>query len=447
MPLSTAHATRARIRVLLLAGAAVEAALFIWLAAGDEEAFRTFVSTPDTSTYLGVAQLLAEEHTLGATPRTLGYPLFAAAIYFVAGKFYGPYALVALQLLLNLGLTWLGWRLLERMAPEISLRMRTAATLFLFWAGLGMAAFLMTDLLAALCFTAFLYGFLFWRDWRGAVVAAAALGVATLTRPTFTFFPLLLPLAAYLVRHVTSRIPAAHIVLFASFSIAATSVSLVYQYRFNQYIGPSPILNVPIQEMLYLGVVRPQSPATDYSTFQQQFAAEIERRAGRPFSTIALADKERYAKEVFRDALRKHPGRITAVLVTNAGKYVFAPIESIVARMSTEVISFEAYGRYVRPVIFAMCLPILVLALMPPLGQQPGRRMYYSLVMVFLVYIVGFSAIGAGSGERIRFPMLAFMLPVALWNARRIGEGLHSRLGVSLANRPAQCPTTSQAGK
>jgi hypothetical protein len=237
------------------------------------------------------------------------------------------------------------------------------------------------------------------------------------------------------------------VLLFVASSVAATSISVGYQYTFNQYLGPSPLVSVPIQEMLYYGVVQPQSPSTDYATFQRQFAAEIQKRAGRPYPTITLADREMYAKQVFREAFRTHPGSITAVVAMNAAKYLFAPVESIVARASTEFISFAAYGRYVRPVVAAVCLPIFVLSLLPPLAHQRRQRTYYLLMMVFLLYIVGFSAIGAGSGERIRFPMLSFMMPVALWNARRIGEVLHSRLGVSLVSRAAQCPTTSQAGK
>jgi hypothetical protein len=58
--------------------------------------------------------------------------------------------------------------------------------------------------------------------------------------------------------------------------------------------------------------------------------------------------------------------------------------------------------------------------------------MYYALTLMLLLYIIGFSAIGAGSGERIRFPMLVFMTPVALWNASSLRDLLQARFGEPL---------------
>jgi hypothetical protein len=333
------------------------------------------------------------------------------------------------QLLLNLAFTWFGWRLLQRIAPETGLWLRTAATVLLFWAGMGMAAFLMTDFLASFCFSLFLYGLLFWRDRWGALVSAAALAVATLTRPTFTFLPLLLPAIAYLVHRVTSKIPAAHLLLFAAASVAATSVSVTYQYEFNRYAGPSPLLILPIQEMLYHGIVQQQNPAMDYPTFQRQFAANVEARAGRPFATLSLGERERTAKEIFGETFRKYPVEITVNVLKNAVKYVFVPIESSVSRFWAMYAGASTYVTAVRPIVALVCLPIWFLSLVPPIASTHRRRMYYLLMLACLVYIIGFSSISTGSGERIRFPILMFMLPVLMWNV----QWVRSRLGV----RPA----------
>jgi len=408
---------------ILVGAAAVEVSLFLWFVAIGRAAFIEFVWTPDTSSYIRVAQQLAERHTLAEGPRTLGYPVFAAAAYVIGGGLYAPYILIALQLLLNLGFTWLGWRLLQRIAPEAGLRLRSAATVLLFWAGMGMAAFLMTDFLAAFCFSVFLYGLLFWRDRWGALVSAGALAVATLTRPTFTFLPLLLPAAAYLVRRITSKIPATHLLLFAACSIAATSVSVAYQYAFNRYAGPSPLLILPIQEMLYHGVVRQRSPAPDYATFQQQFAAEVEKRAGRPFATLTAGERERTAKEIFGEAFRAYPVEITANVLKNALKYVFVPVESSLSRFWAIYASASTYATAVRPIVALVWFPVWTLALVPPIESTPRRRMYYLLMMGCLAYIIGFSSISTGSGERIRFPVLMFMFPVLMWNV----EWLRSR--------------------
>ncbi len=427
-----ARGSKRAIVLILLGAAVVELLLFIWLVAAGHKTFVNFVWTPDTASYIRVSEQLAQHHTLAATPRTLGYPLFAAAAYYIGGQTSGLYIVIAVQLLLNLGLTWLGWRLLERTASDVRVSWRVAATLFLFVAGMGMAAFVMTDLLAAGSFAIFLYGLLFWRDSSRALIAGAALACATLTRPTFTFVPLLLPAAAYFVRHVTSRIPAAHVLLFVAFSLVATSVSLAYQYTFNRYLGPSPLLHIPIQEMLYHGVVQHQGVATDYVTFQREFATTIEERAGRPLAAISLAEREAHAKQLFREEFRSHPFGITAVVVTNAVKYMFAPVESLSWRTAAFYMTWETYERYLRPVIAAACLPIFVLSLLPPAGHSRAHRMYYALTLMLLLYIIGFSAIGAGSGERIRFPMLVFMTPVALWNASSLRDLLQARFGEPL---------------
>ena len=429
---------------LLIGAAAVELLLFLWLAANGREAFLELVSTPDTSSYLGVAQQLADTHTLAASSRTLGYPLFAAVGYVIGGETYGPYIVIGAQLLLNLFLTWLGWRVLERLASEASVRLRIAATVFLFWAGMGMAALLMSDFLAGLCFAVFLYGFLFWRQRRGALLAACALALATLTRPTFILVPVLLPAAAYIVRQVTTKIPAAHLLVFAACCVAATSLSLDYQYKFNRYVGPSPILIYPIQEMLYHGIAAQRSTSQDYAVFQREFATEIAKRGGQPFGRMSVADREAYAKQLLREGFVAHPFSITVVVVTNAFKYVFAPVELVISRVANELLSPATYRRFVRPVIVAACVPIFLLSLLPPMGHFRGQRPYYALVMLFLLYIIGLSAISYGSGERIRFPILAFMAPVAVWNARTFCDAVQARFSVPRLSTAAD-PTNDRA--
>ena len=57
--------------------------------------------------------------------------------------------------------------------------------------------------------------------------------------------------------------------------------------------------------------------------------------------------------------------------------------------------------------------------------------MYYVLVMMWLVYVVGVSAIGVGQGERYRFAVLVFMLPVMIWNV----QALHDRFSSWIHNR------------
>jgi 4-amino-4-deoxy-L-arabinose transferase-like glycosyltransferase len=237
---------------ILIACAAIELLLFCWLCFLGQEAFREFVSTPDTSTYASVALQLAENATLISSRRTLGYPLFLSLGYLIGGRSYGTYVVITTQLILNIVFTWGCWRLLQRITPAAGTRLRSIVTLFFFWAGMGMATYLLTDFLASFLFGVFLYGMLFWRSRSSVLLSGTSLALATLTRPTFIFIPFLLPFAAYLIGRFTSKVPRSHLVSFILFSFIATCISIIYQHTFNGYIGVSPIFTQTAEEFTYL---------------------------------------------------------------------------------------------------------------------------------------------------------------------------------------------------
>jgi hypothetical protein len=303
------------------------------------------------------------------------------------------------------------------MVPTSSTAMRTVATAFFFWAGLGMALYLMSDFLAALLFFVFLYGCLFWRSGTRTVLTGLSLALATLTRPTFTLFFVLIPVIGWLVRRCTSKIPTRDLVAYMIFSTAATAISISYQYAFYGYLGPSPNVAQPIKETLYYGVVRFNEPLVDYESFRTRFEAEVERRAGRTYSALSPGERDIVAREIFREQWRVHPKEIATNYLTNFLKYIFAPIESIPLRIAELYVGEDGYMRYVRPVLGVVCLPIWFLSLMPPTAAPRNQKAFYLLVMICLFYIVTLSAIGSGQGERYRFPVLAFMLPIAVWNS------------------------------
>jgi hypothetical protein len=306
------------------------------------------------------------------------------------------------------------------MAPTVPIGIRASATLFFFWAGLGMALYLLSDFLAALFFAVFMYGLLFWRHRSGLAIAAGALAIATLLRPTFTIFPVLLPFLAWFVGRCTSKISNRNLLLYVACSMAATGVSVGYQYAYSRYLGPSPNLINPIRETLYGGVVKGRNPSPDYETFKKEFEREVEKRARREYVKLSPTEEETYAKAIFRDEFAAHPIEIGANFAGNFIKYLFVPVESNVMRLVEMDVGDRAYFRYVRPIVGAMCLPIWILSFVPPLDGPKKHRMFYWAIMTCVVYVVGLSAIGTGAGERYRFPLLMFMLPVAIWNAQWI---------------------------
>jgi hypothetical protein len=67
--------------------------------------------------------------------------------------------------------------------------------------------------------------------------------------------------------------------------------------------------------------------------------------------------------------------------------------------------------------MFALFLPLWMLFLLPPVTSGSKGIAYYLLVLLLLLYILGISLHTKDQGERIRFPMLAFMVPLILINA------------------------------
>jgi hypothetical protein len=414
---------------ILTIGAAIELLVFSWLVAQGRPAFMAFVWTPDTPGYYRVAEPLAREFTLIGGHRTLGYPVVLALAEVIGGAGNGHYLVILLQLVLNLGFTWGCWRLLLRLAPDTRVSLRASATAVFFLAGLGMACLLMTDFIAAAFFALFLYGMLFWRTRAAVLLSGLGLAFATLTRPSFTFIPVLLPAFAYCIRRVTSSLPAIHVLGLAALSVCATGVSVAYQYAYNGYLGPSPILILQIRETIYYGIEKGRGSDSEFAAFVERFERRIERRAGRPYAGLSLSEQEGHARAIFREEAAAHPGAVVAAVLRNFVKYLFVPVESIVMRFALSYLSRDAYAAYVRPLLALGFLPIWLLALAPPVRSSDSRKMYYALMWVCVLCLVGFGAITTGSGERIRFPVLAFMLPVMVWNAQSLQTRLRAGIG------------------
>lgn len=382
----------------------IEVVVFVWLSSLGQDGFKKIVSSPDTVEYVQVAHALAEKGQLIASRRTLGYPMFMALGYGLGGDLYGPQIVIAVQLILNVVFTFLCWRLLERITPNVSVGLRAVATLVFFWAGLGMALNLLSDFLASFLFAVFLYGMLFWRKPLLCILSGSCLAVATLTRPTFILIPFLVPLSAFLVGRVTSKVPASYVLVFIFSSLAATGASIVYQYRLSGYLGPSSVVSQNIGRMLSYD---------DYEEFRTKIADYAHLNSA---GDLSPAEEEKYARELFWQELFASPQKIILPLLQTLVKYIFVPIEYVVAKFTVFIRDDATYVGYVRPVLFAVFLPMWILFLIPPFRSASKVIAFYSLTMILLLYILGISLHTKDQGERIRFPMLAFMLPVILCN-------------------------------
>jgi hypothetical protein len=411
---------------LLTACAVVELLMFVGLCALGDQAFMAFIWSPDTPEYQRVALQLAETFTLTPSRRTIGYPLVLSVANYIGGRGYWMHSMIAAQLIINLVFTWGCWILLERLVPAVRWQHRTIVTLLFFWAGLGMAFNLLTDFMAAFLFGVFLFGMLFWRTPSSVLLSGGALALATLTRPTFTFIPFLLPIAAYLVGRATTKVPWQHLVAFTLFSVAATGISASRQYAEYGYTGPAPyVLTLNIQETLYNASAEGGLTTQDATAYLADFEGEIAKRAGQAYATLSPGEQERHARQIFVEALAAHPRVITSRLLKNFTKYLFAPIEGAIQKLTTLYAGEQTYLSGVRPILVVAGIPIWLLALAPPVRSPNNFRMYYLLMLTCVLYVVGISAITNFAGERIRFPVLPFMLPVMAWNIHRLYGYLH----------------------
>jgi len=392
----------------------IESAVGFWLWQHGSNTFDTFVSDPDTPGYVGVGWHLAETFKLPPSPRTLGYPFFLAIGDLLGGPDYGSYLAVAIQLALNILMTVVCWRMLERLVPRVSETLRLLVTLLFFWAGLGMALFLMTDFMAAVWFGMFVYGFLFWRSRTGLVMAGVGLALATLTRPTFTFVPLLLPLAAYLAGRVSSKVPFGAVVAIAGLGLAATGASIAYQYTFDRYLGPSPVLLRNVEDSLYHSEI--EGSGMTLTDYQRQFEQRTADAAGKDFSELSPRERDLIAGTVLREAMVAHPVKLTLHWGMNFLKYLLVPVESTILRMITRNHSFETYNGVIRPLLLLICLPLWVFALAPPINGSQRERMYHWFMLLCVTYVIAVSSVASGAGERMRFPVLMLMLPTMAWN-------------------------------
>jgi hypothetical protein len=412
---------RGTIFYILIACTSAELLLFLWLASFGYETFMTFVTEPDTESYISVARQLVQNATLIASPRTLGYPLFLSLGYFAGGMRYGIYIVIAMQLILNIVFLFGFWRLLQHLAPDAKTKLKISITLLFFWAGIGMAFDLISDFLAAFFFGLFLYGMLFWRSWSSVFLTGISLALATLIRPTFTFVPFLIPIAAYFIGRFTSKVPRLHILIFVILSLMATGVSVIYQYSSYGYTGPSNIVTKNIGRILHYALTGHEITKDGY----ERFNAKIAEYANIPYNDLSERDKEKYAIRIFLNELSSKPGVVIGCLFKTFFKYIFVPIEAFVGKLAVLYESEQLYFTYVRPILALVCLPLWLLSLIPPVGL-PKKKAYYLLVIMFLVYVVGVTVINPLQGERIRFPMLAFMLSVMVWNVQRVSRSIHS---------------------
>lgn len=416
---SAAGGRRHPFAILFLVAIGIELAVFVWLCLLDRDTFLSIATAPDTGTYVKIAQGLIDTGTVPLDGfRTLGYPLFLYPCLLIGGPTFVYQVAVAFQLIFNLLLVWLFWKFLERAAAPVAMPIRLIMTAIFFAAGMGLALWILTDFQAGLLFGLFIYCLLFKRSWPWVIVGGLAIGMATLTRPTFTAFAVLIPVAALLARRFTSKVPWSQVAVYVLCSLLACGINSVQTYRSRNVTGSDSftvfhMLCVPFYNHI-------DGEETDLVAYKAKFQREIAERAGRPYSELTRAEKEPLARQWMTEKIMAHPGRFVLGCTKSFLKYLFVPIERPADVATATLISEDQYYAVLRPILFGLCLPLWILSIFPPLGHPRRYMFYYLIVVVLVLYVLGWSSLVGGAGERYRFPVLAALFSLAALNLQSV---------------------------
>jgi hypothetical protein len=400
--------------------AALSACLFLVAAFRGPEAFRVAVSLPDGEGYTSAAWSLLKQGTMPReSVRTLGYPLFLAGCFGIGGETYGAHVAIAVQLVLNLMLMPLSWSYLTHVSNQVSRRFRLIAAYCVWFAGLGLAALLMTDLLAAFCFNVFLFGFCFRRTRRWVALAGGCLLFATLARPAFNGMFVLLPFLALLVNRFARRIPWKQVAVYSVCSICGFGVNSL-QERYSSEVKGREI-SVKEYGIMFWNARYTLGGCTadNREAALAQYRQSVADRMGKDYEMLSRREKETGAWRLLRDLVFAQPSTFVIGLVEHSLKTLVAPVDSLAGWGARFFFGPETVlPKVVRFLIFLLCMPLWLLAYLP--GKEVRQRFGAYLIFsgIVLAYVVGLTALLAeGCGERYRLPLLMMILVTAALQA------------------------------
>jgi hypothetical protein len=392
----------------------VELLAFAWLCVHGRESLVRAVTEPDTQSYVDFANsLLHVTDGPNESNRTAGYPLFLALCLLLGGRQWFYHVAIGLQLALNIALTAFFWKFFEQLLGKQHATEALLFTAIFFVGGLGTALQVLSDFQAGFLLAILLCVLLFGRRMWLAFGGGAAAALLVLTRPSFLALPAVLLLCALIVRRTAWRIPATNLAVIVVLSLVGVGLSLGRDYQtrdarragflvFNARAGTC--------EKFGLG-----GAARDP---RKVFEDEVGTHAGRPYEELTQTERSKYALLTLLRHVQREPQRFMVGLLRTLAKYTFVPLETALAVLSGGLYSSEARS-WPRALLFVVFLPVWVLALVPPLRNRTYMPYYY-LSLLFVGWILVPSALVSGQGERLRFPLLIFTLPLAAVNLRSI---------------------------
>jgi len=399
----------------LAVAAMVEAIVFVILCLAGRSLFVELVQTPDSAGYWQVAHAIVEGRgiPIDAT-RTVGYPLWLAFGLWIGGNGAAPYVVIGLQLILNLLFLRLFWSFQVIVAPQTSVRVRGVIAAAFFLAGLGMAIRIMTDFLSAFLLATFLHAFLLGGGRARQALGSAALAAAIVTRPTLNYVVVLLPLAFLAARELGSTPSWRRAVIAcvaAAIGLGANSWQDLRSADERSMDTRTYNARVICEQHLDCGVNASKDS-------RASFEATLANMASRPYEELTRGERHALARSLMLSELGQDPIGFARSWATTFLKYLLVPIEGFAQTAFALTGQGSRYVLLARPILFAACMPLWLLCLWPPM--RSGRTAYLVMVAGFTLYVIGLSALVPYAGERMRFPLLFILLPIASMNLTRV---------------------------
>ena len=187
--------------------AAVEALAFAFMAWPGKETFDSLTTFADTGPYVQLAGDLLKTGAFQPNCRTVGYPLFLAP-GLLLGEYH--YYAIAAEMLLNLGLVAIFWRLLGHLQVGPKIKVLFAALFAV--AGLGDGHLRAERFSGRVSVRPFRLRPFAQKVLDGALLGGLCLALCIVVRPAFMFLVPLMPVIAYLAGKFAARkLPLAHL--------------------------------------------------------------------------------------------------------------------------------------------------------------------------------------------------------------------------------------------
>ena len=192
-----------------------------------------------------------------------------------------------------------------------------------------------------------------------------------------------------------------------------TAACVAYQYEYNDYLGPSPIVavNLRVTDSAAAGT------GLDVAAYRADWWQAMAREAGHALpDPLDATTEEALSKRVFLGRVKAQPLAFVTYMTKTVVMYAFAPLEVVPALVLRVATSREALGPAGRLALAGLLAPFWLLALVPGPWMDARMRRITWAGMAWLAVWLGLSALAPGQGEQMRLPVVPLLLPAIAWN-------------------------------